>query len=368
MPIDHYNPVLSGMMQAYELADRVRTRAMQEAQFKRLQKQDVIQQKQFDAQQKRQQEQDTLNEFKTRLALATNPEIAEVAPGQETRTIQMPIADSMRKYFGGAQAQPLDVPIDAPLEYQGKRYAVRGPEELMSRRLKEAEALNNVAAVKAGMEAAARLKASLVNVPPALRERLGMAPGEQAPYQALGGLASAARPAAERAPYRSTDDSGNVTQVNPDGSRVSLGKIGKSKTVAAGASGELTGAQKLTAARQEKARRQALQKEHDDLDRQEQEIHTKRRTLGGRLKDENLAKPQREQLQAQVDALKEEAAVLNRQKKEKLAQKEGAAPAAPPAAKPPQAAIDKMPVGQAVTFGNGQVWQKDASGNVSQLR
>lgn len=337
MPINHYNPVLSGMMQAYELADRIRTRAMQEAQFKRVQEndtyqrqQDTLQQKRQEQQDKRQQEQDALGEFKTRLALATIPEISEVMPGQDTRTVQMPIAESMRKYFGGAEAQPLDVPVEAPLEYKGKRYAVRGPEEMMASRIKEQGILNNLAAVKAGMETRSRFEATAVPTPDTIAERLGMAPGTLVAPGALGGLASAARPQAERAAYHTTDDSGNVWRVNGDGTKVSLGKIGKSKTARAAGGEGLTAAQKLTAARQETARRQALQKEHDDLDRQEQTIHTKRRAIGARLADKELEPAQRAQLAAELAGLAEQAAVLNRQKKEKLAQKEGAAVNADP--------------------------------------
>jgi hypothetical protein len=231
MPIDHYNPVLSGMMTAYDLADRIRTRAMQEAQFKRLQQADVEQAQQRADERQRQQQTDQLADFKNRLALV------EGGMRQATPT---DIAESTAQRFQLDESGNLtptgqigtDI-VNRMVPYGGKTYVAPSMEE----RLQQAKVLSDAETMAKVNQTQKLSDLTAMELPPALSEKLGlpagMKVGPSVQDDIIRAIVGLAKPAAQTAPHYTTDDTGTVWRINGDGTKQNLGKVGKSKTVAA---------------------------------------------------------------------------------------------------------------------------------------
>ena len=152
------NPFMEGM----GWAQQFRQALLQEAQYRHRLEQDR-------RNWERQERIDKLTELQVRLNLAKDPALQEVPEGAGTRRADAYIHPDMRRHMGGAASYPLDVPVEAPIEYGGKRYAVRGREERFGEKMKEAEAMAQLEAAKQGEIA---------------RQKVVQIPGRDVPYPA----------------------------------------------------------------------------------------------------------------------------------------------------------------------------------------
>ena len=244
--LNTYNPVLSGIMTAYGLAERIRNAAQdqQKLEFEQAREKRMAE----EAIQLRQDRQRTaqLQDLQTRLGLATHPALAEVGP-ESTRTVEAAISDPALQKAYGAPSVSMGVPTEGALEYGGQRYAVRGEEELLNRELRTKGILSQAENLSEVDKARQMLEATGFSPQPQVASALGL-PG-RLPQTALPSyMTTAARllgETPEPAPHYETDDQGNVYSISRTGQVSKFGKLGKSKT-ATGASGELTASQRVT--------------------------------------------------------------------------------------------------------------------------
>jgi len=185
--LNTYNPVLSGIMTAYGLADRIRGAARDEQRMQ-LERERDEQRMQLEREREKRlmgesaqlaeqrERQATLEDLKMRLGLATSPELSEVGAGA-TRTVDAAIMDPALQRAYGAPSVSMGVPTEGAIEYGGRRYAVRGPEELLNRQLREKGILSSAENIAAGERARKVFEATAMPVPAELARRAGIPPG-----------------------------------------------------------------------------------------------------------------------------------------------------------------------------------------------
>lgn len=131
------NPIVHALTQAMSLAGM----------FQRMN----LEREVIERQKHRDERNDQLQDLQTQLALATNPALEPLAQGQTTREASVQLDPNVAGYAGTPAATGA-LPVDPKetVEYGGKRYAVRGRQELRNEgfaaKLKEAQALNDITA------------------------------------------------------------------------------------------------------------------------------------------------------------------------------------------------------------------------------
>jgi hypothetical protein len=254
--LNTYNPVLSGIMTAYGLADRIRQAALDEQrmQFEREREERMRE----EAVQLRQERQRTaqLQDLQTRLGLATSPELVDVG-AEPTRTIDAAIMDpTLRRAYGAPSVSIGGVPTQGALEYGGKRYAVRSPEEVLNRQLREKAILSNAENVAAAERARKVFEATAVAVPAELAGRAGIPAGSLVSPTVIDDILRAVA-AGEKQPTPPVQIPGRDIPYSPE---VEAQRKRLQRPAASAAGGELTAYQRSQQARQERQDTEAQEK------------------------------------------------------------------------------------------------------------
>jgi hypothetical protein len=272
--LNTYNPVLNGIMTAYGLAERIRSAAMdqQRLEFEKTREKRMAEEAaQLSQQRERRMSMDDAN---MRLALLTNPNLAEVG-ADDVRTIEAQISDPALQKAYGAPSVSMGVPTEGAVEYGGKRYAVRGRGELLNEQLGEKRILSEAENVAAGEKARKVFEATAVPLPAELATRARLTPGTLVSPTVIDDIVRAAG-AGEGAPVnwqaQMTDQ--GLVQVNPRSGEVRRPTLAgatltrKPRT----ASGEMTANQRATQARLERGETRAADKaKRDELAKLENE-------------------------------------------------------------------------------------------------
>jgi hypothetical protein len=177
--VNTYNPVLSGIMTAYGLADRIRQAAQDEQRFKFEQERESRYAEQQKQQAERQKEDAERQELLTRIALAKDPSLVEVG-AEGVRPVDLTVTEDMRRYVPGGSVR-MGVPVENAVEYQGKRYAVRPEEELENRALGVQQRQAEAELGQKIRQSIALQQATAVPLPPGVAELYGYSPESPVP-------------------------------------------------------------------------------------------------------------------------------------------------------------------------------------------
>ncbi len=252
--LNTYNPVLNGIMTAYGLAERIRGAAMdqQRLEFEKAREKRMAEEAQQLAQQR--QRQSAMEDLRMRLALATDPTLAEVGAG-DVRTIEAQLSDPELARKFGAPSVSIGVPTEGAIEYGGKRYAVRGRGELLNEQLGEKRILSQAENVAAGEKARKTFEATAVPLPGDLASRAGLSAGTLVSPTVIDDIIRAAA-AGEQAPVnwqaQMTDQ--GLVQVHPRTGEVRRPTLAGTTLTRKprSATGELTAYQKAQQERQQR--------------------------------------------------------------------------------------------------------------------
>ncbi|MFN3326740.1 MAG: hypothetical protein ACK5AZ_24870 [Bryobacteraceae bacterium] len=134
------NPVLRGMMNAWALSNMMQQSAMNRFRLDQAKREAGFR-----------DEDRALGEFQTRLAMLTDPRLAQLDPEQTERTVTAHVSPEIYgtrsgQRMGLGPGLDLTAPLDEArvLEHRGQRFAVRGEQELINRRLEEARAASRM--------------------------------------------------------------------------------------------------------------------------------------------------------------------------------------------------------------------------------
>jgi hypothetical protein len=166
------NPIIDGIMDGLLIREHMAKLTQDQGEYDRRMAADQRAQQEFEnnivnqrRQYAHQQKQDQLQDINTRLALGTNPALVEVPPGEDTRSVQLPLDPSMQRFFGGIPALSMNMPLGKTIEYGDRTYAIRSADELENDRLRELAATNAAALKKFGAEKSLEQQLNQVYVP-----------------------------------------------------------------------------------------------------------------------------------------------------------------------------------------------------------
>jgi hypothetical protein len=272
--LNTYNPVLSGIMTAYGLAERIRGAARDDERMRFEREREKRMMEESAQLAKQRERQAGMEDLKMRLGLATSRDLVEVLPGQALRDENFQVSEQIREQPGLGEpgrwpkslptTVSMGIPTEGALEYGGRRYAVRGPEELLNRELREKGILSNAENIAAGQRARSVFEATAVPVPAELARRAGIPAGTMVSPTVIDDILRAVaagekQPAAVNWQPQMTDQ--GLVQVNPQTGEVRRPTLAGTTLTRRprAATGELTAYQRSQQARQERQDTEAQQ-------------------------------------------------------------------------------------------------------------
>jgi hypothetical protein len=275
MPIQDYNPVMRGLTTAYEIAQRMQSQRLQQAEFERLMQQMEYQQEQQAYQRERnkiederQKKDDQLREADLRMKMLAGG-IREATPGD------LAASTAQRFRIEGDQLVPTGQVgtsiANQMFDYNGKRMVAPTPEETLQRKVDEAKLFGDAETMSKIKQAVEVQKALAQPLPKAVAEYYGKDPSEKIPKDLWDNAVSAY----ERAQTtKATNDRAEADRT----ARAEEGRLnrasrektaaGRSITAARGAGGLSPASQATDARLRESAKRTRLK----ELEKEEQKL------------------------------------------------------------------------------------------------
>jgi len=347
MPVNNYNPIVEGLINASGLAERIQrmtqARAAWDEEERRTKRREGLEDenrrlaaedrnyalKERERKRTREDKATAYEDLERGIAMAHSPLLEQIAPGQTTRNVPVPQLPTESRMGGipergetlrgghipGAALLPrqIESPIESTVEHGGKRYAIRGRGEVEAET--EATAIRRARAVTGEK---LRQTAGVAAIQSAERNQPVDIPGVGMVPLSLGGAAlgvvrgrEANKAAGERG------DKANAARVTAAG-------------IAAGAR------EKAAAAKEAKdtnaPRRQALQTQIDALQKDANAIHAELTTAGAAMlpaEENNPARDiQRQRSAANLKGLREKVKGIEKMRDQLIAVKQTLEPAA----------------------------------------
>lgn len=278
MPFNNYNPVLEGITTAMDIAGRIRNAALQQEQLKRMEQQSELQKEEFAWRQKQQEylnkrqgEQDQLNQANLRMRMLESG-IHPAQPGD----IAEATAQRFRMDEAGNQTptgQTGTSIVNRMFDYGGQKMVIPSREESIDEQMRTTKLLGDAATVAAIDKARKLQEATAEEVPPAVADAFGIPRGTRVAKDILDNMVTSAMQSdRDRLNRQSRED---IAAKN----RASAERRAAARTAAGG----MTPGQSAVQARFDQREMDKDIETADKLQEKEQATHTLRETLGSAM-------------------------------------------------------------------------------------